>query len=190
MSPEANPPQQALHAYRDYLALLARLHVAPPLQDRIDLSGVIQTTLLEAHQAQDQLRGRTAAQVAAWLRRVLLHNLTDELRRRKADKRDVTRERSLQAALAESSARLERLLVAPDPSPSEQAMQREQLFDLARALAALPENQRRAVEMHHLQGLPLADVARELGCTRPAVAGLLHRALKGLRAALNDSPQE
>ena len=38
--------------------------------------------------------------------------------------------------------------------------------------------------MHHLQGQPLAEIARELGTTKSAVAGLLHRGLKALRANL------
>ena len=53
---------------------------------------------------------------------------------------------------------------------------------MAESLAALPEGQRRAIELHHLQGLPLAEIADELGTTKSAVAGLLHRGLKALRA--------
>jgi RNA polymerase sigma-70 factor (ECF subfamily) len=54
------------------------------------------------------------------------------------------------------------------------------------ALAALPENQRRAIELHHLEGLPLAEIAQQLGTTKAAVAGLLHRGLKALRARLEE----
>jgi RNA polymerase sigma factor (sigma-70 family) len=69
-------------------------------------------------------------------------------------------------------------------SPSQRAIRAEELLRLAGALAALPEPQRRAVELHYLQGLPLAQIATALGTTRPAVAGLLHRGLKALRARL------
>ena len=40
--------------------------------------------------------------------------------------------------------------------------------------------------MHHLQDRPLAEIASELGTTKPAVAGLLHRGLKALRARLDE----
>jgi DNA-directed RNA polymerase specialized sigma24 family protein len=40
------------------------------------------------------------------------------------------------------------------------------------------------IELHHLRGQTLAEVAAALGTTRPAVAGLLHRGLKKLRQLL------
>src|SRR5262249_34900523 len=39
-----------LERFRAYLGVLARLEVSPAMRDKVDLSGVIQQTLLEAHQ--------------------------------------------------------------------------------------------------------------------------------------------
>jgi RNA polymerase sigma-70 factor (ECF subfamily) len=63
----------------------------------------------------------------------------------------------------------------------------EELLRLAAALAQLPEDQRRVVELHHLKGLLIAEVAEQMGRTRPAVVGLLCRGLKKLRELLRDS---
>jgi RNA polymerase sigma-70 factor (ECF subfamily) len=184
MCPLPRVADEDLEPYREYLHLLGRLHVSPWLQAKIDLSGIVQLTLLEAHRGLDQLRGKDETQKAAWLRRILVNNLADAFRKLAADKRDVRRERSLDAALSQSSARLEAFLAAEQSSPSERAAREEDLLRLANALATLPEDQRRAVELHHLQGLPLAQVADGLGTTRPAVAGLLHRGLRNLRQTL------
>jgi RNA polymerase sigma-70 factor (ECF subfamily) len=46
------------------------------------------------------------------------------------------------------------------------------------------------VELHYLKGLPLAEIARELGCRKPAVAGLLHRGLENLRRRLREEDGE
>ena len=125
-------------------------------------------------------------QTAAWLRRILRNNLADELRKRGARKRDAGRERSLDAALDESASRLEGWLAADQSSPSQQAIRHEQWLRLAEAIAGLPEGQRRAVELHHLQGRPLAEIAGELGVSKSAVAGLLHRGVEALRRRLDD----
>jgi RNA polymerase sigma-70 factor (ECF subfamily) len=57
---------------------------------------------------------------------------------------------------------------------------------LTEALGNLPVTQRDAILLRHFQGLSLADIAKELECTPAAVAGLLQRGLKNLRASLTD----
>jgi RNA polymerase sigma-70 factor (ECF subfamily) len=173
-----------LERFREYLRLLARLQVDPRLRGKLDPSGVVQQTLWEAHQALEQLRGRSEAEVLAWLRQALAHNLTDEIRRLTTGKRDVGREESLQQALEQSSARLEAWLATEDSSPSQSAERQEQAVRLAGALAQLPDRQRQAVELRHLRGLSLTEVAGEMGCTRTAVVGLLHRGVEKLRELL------
>jgi RNA polymerase sigma-70 factor (ECF subfamily) len=175
----------ALERFRAYLGLLARLHLDPRLRGKVDLSGVVQQTLWEGHRALPADRPPGDGELAALLRRLLANNLADEVRRWHADKRDVDREQSLHAVEA-SSARLEAFLAAEQSSPYERAQRNEDLLRLASALERLPEAQRQALELHYLQGRPLAEIAVELGRERAAVAGLLHRGLDKLRTWLQD----
>jgi RNA polymerase sigma-70 factor (ECF subfamily) len=177
-------PDQELEKYREYLHLLARLQLGARLQAKIDLSGLVQLTLLEAHRAFPRLRTLADPDKALWLRRALAGNLRDELRKLATQKRDVGREVALEQAIQQSSARLQAWLAADQPDPCEHLVRQEETLRLVAALTRLPDSQRRAVEMHHLQGLSVAEVAAEMGCTKPAVLGYLKRGVRKLRELL------
>jgi RNA polymerase sigma-70 factor (ECF subfamily) len=184
MSDEPDALAGRLEGFRAYLDLLARLHLDPRLKGKVDLSGVVQQTLWEGHRALGPLPPPGDAQLAALLRRLLANNLADEVRKCYADKRDVGRERSLDADLEASSARLEAFLAADQSSPEQRAGRNEELLRLAGALERLPEAQRQAVELHYLRGWRLEEIAHHLGRGKSAVAGLLHRGLDKLREFL------
>jgi RNA polymerase sigma-70 factor (ECF subfamily) len=69
-------------------------------------------------------------------------------------------------------------------SPSQKAMRGEEAQQLTRALTALPEDQGEAVRLRHLEGWALADIARHLGRTPAATAGLIKRGMQALRRQL------
>src|SRR3954469_11669914 len=99
-------PDPSLERCRDYLFLLARLQLDPGLRGVLDPSDVVQQTLLKAHAKWDQFRGGTEGELIAWLRPILAHHLADLARKHAPRLRG--QERSLEAALEESSLRLER----------------------------------------------------------------------------------
>jgi RNA polymerase sigma-70 factor (ECF subfamily) len=178
------PDLQSLDRFRDYLRLLAGLQLSPALRSKLDSSDVVQQTMLKAHQAIGQFRGTSEAELAGWLRQILARNLAAAAREMGRAKRNVVRERSLEAAVEASSVRLEAFLADDQTSPSLRADRNERVVRLAVEVAGLPEAQREAVTLHHLQGWPLAEVARQLDRTPAAVMGLLHRGLKQLRSRL------
>jgi RNA polymerase sigma-70 factor (ECF subfamily) len=182
----ATDDDRPLDRYGDYLRLLARLQLSPKLRAKLDASDVAQQALLLAHAHRDQFRGRTEAEWLAWLRAILANALAAAARRFGTGARDLGRERSLEAELDQSSSRLEVLLAADESTPSERAVRGDELLRLARALAELPPDQQRVVELHHLKGLPLAEVAEQVGRSRAAVVGLLFRGLKRLREQLRE----
>jgi len=165
--------------YRGYLLLLAQVHVQPELRARLDLEGVVQQTLLEAWQSSPDRSGW-----ATWLRRLLAHNLADELRKLRADKRDIARERSLEADLTASSIRLADFLAAKQSTPSARLGREEKALQVAAALDRLPPAQREALILQHWQGWTLTQIAEQMDRTPAAVAGLLKRGLRQLRELL------
>jgi RNA polymerase sigma-70 factor (ECF subfamily) len=184
MVPENDRSGAQLEQYRDYLRLLARLQIDPRLKGKLDPSDLVQQTLLRAYQALDQFRGKTGAELAAWLRQIFARTLANAVRDFGRDKRDVGLERSLEAALEASSSRLEAWLATDTPSPSEHAERNEQLLHLATALAELPDLQREALLLRYCQGWAVRDIGQQFGRSRAAVASLLRRGLKQLRENL------
>ncbi|MCY2962921.1 MAG: sigma-70 family RNA polymerase sigma factor [Planctomycetota bacterium] len=173
--------------FREYLCLLARTRLRSGRQPQVEASDVVQQTLLEAYREKDQFRGTTDAELAAWLKQILLRNLADAIRATHRAKRDVRRERSLEAEIDASFSQTENWLAANQSTPSQHAGRVDELLKLAERLSQLPDGQREAVTLHHLQGCSLAEVANHLQRTESAVAGLLHRGLEKLRELMDPS---
>jgi RNA polymerase sigma-70 factor, ECF subfamily len=173
-----------LEHYRDYLRLLARLQMDSRLRGRLDPSDIAQQTLLIAHEKHAQFRGNTDVELTAWLRTILARTLAQHMRR--FHKHQPERARSLERSLEQSSARLDAWLTGDDSTPSQKVAKVEQLVLLASTLAGLAEDQRTAVELHHLRGLSVPEVARSMGKTVAAVTGLLYRGAKLLRQRMGD----
>jgi RNA polymerase sigma-70 factor (ECF subfamily) len=171
-------PLWVLERYRDYLSLLARLQLDSRLQAKLDASDIVQQTLLAAHEHREQFSGRTEAELAAWLRTILANTLAGAARRFATDARNLGRERAVLASLDESSARLEAWVAADESTPSQRVMRDEELVRLAGALAQLPAEQREALELHHLKGCPITEVAAVMKRTKSSVMGLLFRGQK------------
>ena len=176
-----------LERFRSYLRVLARMQLDRQLQAKFDSSDIVQQTMLQAHRALPEHRGENSAQMAAWLRQILARNISHALRDYHRDKRDVRRERSFQAQVDASSARLEAWIASDTSTPSDAAQRNEQILNLANALESLPPEQREAIELHYWHGWKLAEIAEHLGRSVSAVGGLLHRGLKALRSQLNET---
>lgn len=172
--------------YRDYLRLLASQHLAARFRGKVDPSGVVRETLLEAHQEMERGRDVPSGNRLAWLRRILANNLADEVRRFTADKRNVGRELSVQQAIEQSSQQLE-VWLARDRSPGSVAERDELVLQLAAALTKLPDAQREAIIRHYWFGRTLVEIAKEIDRSRDAVAGLIKRGLRQLRAEMADA---
>jgi RNA polymerase sigma-70 factor (ECF subfamily) len=174
--------ERLLESFRNYLRLLARTGIDASLQGKADPSDVVQEALLKAHQAFDQFRGRTEAELAGWLRQILYNVLADLVRRfQVTGQRQVGRERPLEELLDASSAALNNLLAHGGPSPSESAERRELGVVLADALAELSADHREVLVLRSLEEREWPEVAQRMDRSEGAVRMLWARALKQLK---------
>ncbi len=180
---EDDDPRTAwLLRYEAWLRTLARLEIDTRFQGKFSASDAVQQTLLEAWRVWDNFRGHTEAERVAWLRGILAHQLAHLARHfAGVQKRDISRERSIEDSLAHSAQRLDQLLATAVPSPSAVAVAHEESRQLLDVLERLPEDYRQVIELRNLLELPYEEIAQRMGRPVGAVRMLWVRALARLR---------
>lgn len=168
-------------SYRDYLHLLGLAQLDKDLIDKVDLSGIIQTTMLEAFQHTAGVPGDEQEQ-RIWLRRLFLNNLLDSLRKLRTQKRDIGSEVPLDRSIGNSASRLQAWLASEESTPSVKAMRSEQADLLLQAVSELPAAQRQAIQLHHLQSLSLEEISCRMERPKGAIAALIYRGIQSLRS--------
>ena len=166
-------PNNFLAGHLSALGLVARVLMPVKLRRHLDSSDLVQQTLEEALRDRTKLEAMPEPERFTYLRRCLNHNLIDAVHKFKAV-----------GEVQNSSVRLESWLSDQGSLPGDRLLREERFRHLADALALLPENQRTAVELKHLQGLSARDIAVQMGCTETAVGGLLRRGMRELRDKL------
>jgi RNA polymerase sigma-70 factor, ECF subfamily len=175
-SPEA--AGRLLESFRPYLFRIANGEVSRSVRRGVAVSDVVQETFPEAHCGFPEFEGQSVDDLRGWLRRMLLHNLVDAIRR---DEKDAKR----RAHHDVSGVRLCLGTVsASDPTPRECAMVREEDASLRSALGQLRPDYRTVVELRYRQGLSLAEIAGRMDRSVDAARKLWLRAVKRLQQLL------
>jgi len=171
---------------RNYVSLLARVHIESWLQAKVDPSDLVQQTLLEAYRGLDGFQGQTQGEWLAWLKQILKHNATDYIRRYKGTaKRRIQREVPMEVPRHGSSLfRIDPL--DPGDTPSQLVMQHENEIQLAEAVSRLAEDHQQVILLRNVQRMSFNEVAERMERSRPAVQMLWLRALKNLKDLLED----
>ena len=153
---------EILERWRAYLKLLASNQVDSWLHHRIDASDLVQQTMLDAVARNEQFRGTSDGELIAWLRTILANNLVDAFRYHTRAKRNAACSVSLEDEISHSFRRVDAFMTDSQSTPSQRAVTNDQLLRLPIALDGLPDGQREAVTLHHLQGLTLSETATRL----------------------------
>ncbi|QEH36142.1 RNA polymerase sigma factor [Aquisphaera giovannonii] len=185
--------------YRNYLRMIVRTGLGPRLRERLELSDVVQETLIEVVRQFPQFTGQNEAALVGWLRRLVGQKLADLGRYHSRSKRTGgTRTLALEAPLDfegpghlsadGGGGRLLDMLALSQTSPSEVASRRELVVLLADAVGALPVEEADILWLYHAEGLSFEAIGERVGLSRKSVRGIWARGLKRLRRTLEGPP--
>ncbi|MEM6384957.1 MAG: RNA polymerase sigma factor [Pseudomonadota bacterium] len=150
-------------------------YAARVLGDKAEAEDAVQETMVKLWKVANDWR-QGEAKVSTWAYRVLINHCTDRLRRRKI------RGAVDLDSIAEPEADLK--------SAVEQMTEKDRADALQNALTELPERQRQAVVLRHLEGLSNPEIAEVMDIGVEAVESLTARGKRALKAALNGRKDE
>lgn len=174
-----------LERYRGFLLTEGQRHFGIRPADGHDAEDLVQETFVKALQGFPQFAGTTEPEFSAWLCTICANSLKDLLRKQGRDACRVQptccgggNDASVSIVWTEPA--------ASQSTPSQRMIKAEKALRLAALLQTLPEAQRDAVRLRHLEGWPLEKIAAELGRSVTASAKLIRRGLQSLRAAMRE----
>ncbi|SPH17181.1 ECF RNA polymerase sigma factor SigW [Defluviimonas aquaemixtae] len=168
----ARGDREAAHLLTARLAPMAFRVASRMLRDPAEAEDIAQEAMLRLWRAAPDWQER-GAKVSTWLYRVVSNLATDRLRRRRSV--------PLDAAPEPEDGR---------PGAVQGLIERDRAAALEAALQDLPERQRQAVVLRHLEGLGNPEIAEIMDVGVEAVESLVARGKRGLAAALAGRREE
>ncbi len=178
-----------LESYTHQLRFLAEQRLDGKLRNRAGASDIVQETLLQATRDFSDFRGRSDAELAGWLRRILARIVSRQIERHVlAEKRDVRREIRWTPVSEQDSGpyagRLDGRIADHRPGPASAAVHTERQGIIDEAIASLPNTYRQIIQLRNVQGLAFDEIAARLNRTSGATRMLWLRAIEMLRKQL------
>src|SRR5262249_40788195 len=140
--------------------LSAQNALAESLQAKVGASDVVQETFLKAHEDIPNFRGRSQAELRAWLHRILINAIANERQHYRAEKRQISREISLNSFTETEPDFVLPQLPAAGDSPSRHASIQEETERLQMALQRVPERYRLVIRLRHQENYSFVQIGR------------------------------
>ncbi len=142
-----------------------------------DVDDCVQETLRRAVENRATTQARDPQALRGWVLGIARHVALDEIRARK-------RSRARTEPLDGEETRHD--VPAPGPSPESQVGKRRELLRVSLALAGMPERQREALLLFHVEGVEYAEIGRRLGVPLGTVATWIARGRAHLLEKLSE----
>lgn len=164
-----------------------RVRIGIRLRARESVDDLVQSVCIAVLEDAENFEVRSEAEFRAWLYKEAFHRMVNKNVYWSREKRDVGREIPVDASNRSTAGAIQ--LLASIGTPSEAAMQREQIEALEGALDELPDDYREAIALHKIAGLSHREVAEAMDRSEGAVRNLVYRGLARLAERLASPPE-
>jgi RNA polymerase sigma-70 factor (ECF subfamily) len=181
---------QLMDRHRNSLRQLVRMRLDQKIQRRIDVSDVVQDVLVEANRRLTRYLADPIMPFHLWLRQIAKDRIIDAHRRHRVSaRRSVDREQALAAPQGYDQSSLQLLGMLGDQklTPAAAALQQEMARKVEQAITLLDEKDCEIIVMRHYEHLTNQEIAQALDLTEPAASMRYLRAVRRLKAALQDN---
>jgi len=181
--------------YHQTMVEVARRKLGPRLRLKEDPVDLAQTTFREATRDFSRYEYQGQGSLLRWLVQILQNKIRDKAEFYSAGKRDLSRERAMDAGSAGDDAPTPMDFVSGDLSVTK-VVQRDENFELLReSLGELSDEHRRAISLVFFEGLQLREAGERMGGkSEDAVRMMLRRAEaklgEKLKATLGEGPED
>lgn len=191
---DADAVNQLIERHRDAIWRLVRMRLDRKIQQRVDVSDVVQDVFIEANRRLTRYLENPVMPFHLWLRQIAKDRIIDAHRRHRVSaKRSVDKEHQGRVALGpdQTSLALVNQLVDGEMTPAAAVTRRELAERVEQTIAELPEQDREILLMRHYEQLSNQEVADTMGLSQPAAGMRYLRAIRRLRETLlADGEQE
>lgn len=183
----------ALERHRQALRRMVQMRLDRRVQQRVDVSDVVQDVIIEASQRLDDYLKNPAMPFHLWLRHMARDRIIDMHRRHRVSaKRSVDREQPLVVNAAGDRSTIEMVAQLCDAqmTPAAAATMRELAVRFEAAIEQLEEKDREVILMRHFEQLSNQEVAQALELSEPAASMRYLRAMRRLRQLIGETVDE
>lgn len=159
------------------------------LRSVIDPEDILQEAHVEMFQNLAAFEPRGPDSFYRWVATIALNRLRSMVRRHRTVRRGGDRQplNTDVRCSEDSTVELFNTLAGSVKTPSQSVARHEVIAAVNAALGQIPEHYRRAVQLVHIEGLPVREAAAQMGRTDRAIHGLCQRGLAKLRDQLQSA---
>ncbi len=190
---DADAVNKLLEKHRRSVRRLVEMRLDRKVQQRVDVSDVVQDVMVEASGRLDKYLDDPVMAFHLWIRQIAWDRIIDTYRRHRVSaKRNMDREQPIAVPAGSDQSTMELAVQLRDPAltPATAATQREIAGKVESVIELLNEQDREIILMRHYEHLSNLEIAEVLKLNPPAASMRYLRALRRLRQLLAENQIE